>query len=171
MYAIGMAMVGIAIMFSHGIAAGSLLGDVFALLVAVTFGANIVVLRRWRGIDMVPATMLGGLISAAMTAPWAIGAPVSHADLVILASLGCFQLGLGLFLFVRGSRKLRAAELGLLTLLETVLAPIWVWIGIGETPSAPALLGGSIVLAAVIGLTASERIRPQLPAAAAKQGP
>ena len=168
--AIGVAMVGIAIMFSHGIAAGSLLGDSFALLVAFTFGANIVVLRCWRGIDMMPATMLGGLISAAMTAPWAIGAAVSHADFLILATLGCFQLGLGLFLFVRGSRKLRAAELGMLTLLEAVLAPIWMWIGIGEVPSATAIFGGSIVLAAVIGLTGSEHIR-LLPAAAAKQGP
>lgn len=169
--AIAMAMVGIAVMFSHGIAAGNLLGDSFALLVAFTFGANIVVLRRWRGIDMVPATMLGGLISAAMTAPWAIGVSVGRADLVILATLGCVQLGLGLFLFVRGSRKLQAAELGLLTLLETVLAPIWVWIGIGETPSAAALLGGSIVLAAVIGLTLSQRIRRPLPTTAFKQCP
>ncbi len=160
--AIGVAMVGIAIMFSHGIATGSLLGDVFALLVAVTFGANIVVLRRWRGIDMVPATMLGGLISAAAVAPWALGTAIVGADFAILAILGCFQLGLGLFLFVRGSRKLRAAELGLLTLLETVLAPLWVWIGIGETPSAAALLGGSIVLAAVIGLTLMQRSAPHL---------
>ena len=165
-YAIGLAMIGIAVMFSHGIAAGNLLGDVFGLLVALTFGANIVVLRRWRGIDMVPATMLGGLISAAMTAPWALGVPVDRIDLFILATLGFFQLGLGLFLFVRGSRKLRAAELGLLTLLETVLAPLWVWIGIGEAPSTAALLGGSIVLAAVIGLSFGERHRPPLAAAA-----
>jgi drug/metabolite transporter (DMT)-like permease len=169
--AIAMAMVGIAVMFSHGIASGSLLGDFFALFVAFTFGANIVVLRRWRGIDMVPATMLGGLISAAMTAPWAIGAPVAAADLLILATLGCFQLGLGLFLFVRGSRKLRAAELGLLTLLETVLAPLWVWIALSETPSAAALLGGSIVLAAVIGLTMSERGGSRPPPAAVRQCP
>lgn len=169
-YAIGLAMIGIAVMFSHGIAAGNLLGDVFGLLVALTFGANIVVLRRWRGIDMVPATMLGGLISAAMTAPWALGGTlevaVEPANFLILATLGFFQLGLGLFLFVRGSRKLRAAELGLLTLLETVLAPLWVWIGIGEAPSTAALLGGSIVLAAVIGLSFGERHRPPLAAAA-----
>jgi drug/metabolite transporter (DMT)-like permease len=163
--AIGVAMVGIAVMFGHGVAADSLLGDAFALLVAVTFGANIVVLRRWRGIDMVPATMLGGVISAAMTAPWALGVPIANADLVVLATLGCFQLGLGLFLFVCGSRKLSAAELGLLSLLETILAPVWVWIGIGETPSTTAMLGGGLVLAAVIGLTLSERTRP-MPAAA-----
>ena len=163
--AIAVAMTGIAVMFGHGISAGNWLGDALALLVAVTFGANIVVLRRFRAIDMVPATLLGGLISAAATSPWALAAPVSAGDLAVLATLGCFQLGLGLFLFVRGSRKLRAAELGLLCLLETLLAPVWVWIGIGETPSMPAIIGGSLVLAAVIGLSLRER-RPPLPAAA-----
>lgn len=148
--AIGVAMLGIAVMFGHGVVAGSLVGDGFALLVALSFGANIVVLRRWRGIDMVPATMLGGLFSAVATLPWAGAAPVSSGDLALLATLGCFQLALGLALFVGGSRRLRAAELGLLTLLETVLAPLWVWIGLGETPGLPALLGGALVLTAVI---------------------
>lgn len=159
-YTIGAAMVGIAMMFSQGISAGSLLGDLFGLLVALTFGVNIVVLRRWRGIDMVPATMLGGLLSAAVTAPWALGTAVDSAELVILGLLGCVQLGLGLVLFVRGSRKLCAAELGLLTLLETILAPLWVWIGIGETPTPAALVGGGIVLAAVIGLALRAHIQP-----------
>jgi drug/metabolite transporter (DMT)-like permease len=160
--AIGVAVAGIAVMFGHDLAAGSLAGDALALLVAVTFGANIVVLRRWRDVDMVPATMIGGLISAALTAPFAIGTPVAGGELAILATLGGFQLGLGLFLFVRGSRFLRAAELGLLTLLETILAPIWVWIGVGETPGTAALLGGGLVLAAVIGLTLARRSAPPL---------
>ncbi len=158
--AIGVAMAGIAVMFGHGVAAGSVLGDGFALFVALTFGANIVVLRRWRAIDMVPATMIGGVISAAMTAPWAIDVRIDAADLLVLAALGCGQLGLGLFLFVRGSRKLAAAELGLLSLLEVILAPLWVWIGIGETPSPTAMIGGGLVLAAVVGLTLGERSPP-----------
>jgi drug/metabolite transporter (DMT)-like permease len=164
--AIGVAMLGIAVMFGHGIAAGSLVGDGFALLVALSFGANIVVLRRWRGIDMVPATMLGGLFSAVATLPWAMAAPVSSADLALLATLGCFQLALGLALFVRGSRRLGAAELGLLTLLETVLAPLWVWLGVGETPGLPALLGGALVLTAVITAT----LAPRLPGNVPRQG-
>jgi drug/metabolite transporter (DMT)-like permease len=166
--AITVAMTGIAVMFGHGIAAGSFLGDALALFVALTFGANIVVLRRWREIDMVPATMLGGLISAALTAPWALTTPVGGADLAVLACLGCFQLGLGLFLFVRGSRRLGAAELGLLCLLETILAPVWVWIGIGETPTPMAMLGGGLVLTAVVGLTLCRRMQPV--ALAAEQG-
>lgn len=157
--AIAVAMIGIAMMFGHGIAAGSIAGDAFALFSALMFGANIVVLRRFRHIDMVPASLLGGLISAAVTAPWAINVPVAAADLAVLATLGCFQLGLGLFLFVRGSRRLVAAELGLMSLLETVLAPLWVWIGIGETPAAAAMLGGSLVLAAAISLPLQERLR------------
>jgi drug/metabolite transporter (DMT)-like permease len=166
---IGVAMTGILVMFGHGVAAGSLLGDALALSVALTFGANIVVLRRWREIDMVPATMLGGLISAAATAPWAAGAPVTAPELGILAALGCFQLALGLFLFVRGSRRLAAAELGLLCLLETILAPLWVWIGLGETPSPTAMVGGGLVLAAVIGLTLRGR-PPPVPAARPRTG-
>lgn len=159
--AIGVAMVGIAVMFGHGAATGSVAGNAFAFLAALSFGANIVVLRRWRHIDMVPATLLGGLISAAATVPWAIGVSISGAQLAILAMLGFFQLGLGLFLFVRGSRSLGAAELGLLSLLETVLAPIWVWLGLGETPDATALLGGGLVFAAVLGLMLTERMRPR----------
>ena len=159
--AIGVAMVGIALMFGHGAATGNILGDAFAFLAALAFGANIVVLRRWRHIDMVPATLLGGLISAAATAPWAIGIDISGAELGILATLGFFQLGLGLVLFVCGSRHLGAAELGLMSLLETVLAPIWVWLGLGETPDATALVGGSLVVAAVLGLMLAEWMRPQ----------
>lgn len=154
---IAAAMIGIAVMFWHGMGAGSLMGDGLALLVALSFGANIVVLRRWRDIDMIPATVVGGLLSALATLPWAIMTPVNASDLLILAGLGFFQLGLGLALFVRGSRYLSAAELGLLTLLETVLAPLWVWIGIGETPGLPALLGGSLVMAAVAGATLASR--------------
>ncbi len=164
--AIGVAMAGIAVMFGHGIAAGSVLGNAAALFVAVTFGANIVVLRRWRSIDMVPAALLGGLISAAMTLPWAAAVPVTGGDLVVLAALGWVQLGLGLVLFVCGSRRLSAAELGLLCLLETLLAPLWVWIGIGETPGTPAVLGGSLVLAAVVGRALAEEASPAVPAAA-----
>lgn len=157
--AIGVAMVGIAVMFGHGAATGNVAGDAFAFLAALSFGANIIVLRRWRHIDMVPATLLSGLIAAAVAAPWAIGVSVSGTQLAILATLGFFQLGLGLFLFVRGSRSLQAAELGLLSLLETVLAPIWVWLSLGETPDATALLGGSLVVAAVVGLMLTERMR------------
>ncbi|MBF0392279.1 MAG: DMT family transporter [Alphaproteobacteria bacterium] len=149
--AIGVAFAGIAVMFSGSLAGGGWIGNLLALMVAVSFGANIVAVRRGRALDMVPATFLGGVISAALVGPFAEPWLVSATDLGWLALMGGFQLGLGLFLFTRGTRHLRAAEVGLLTLLETVLAPLWVWIGVGEEPGALALIGGAMVMAALAG--------------------
>lgn len=155
--AIAVAAVGIAVMVAHGLAAGEWLGDAFALIVALSFGANIVVLRRWRGIDMVPATLLAGLLSGLVTLPFVPPVAPGLRDIALLLALGFFQLGLGLFLFVRGSRYLAAAELGLLTLLEAVLAPIWVWVLLDERPATTTLIGGALVLAALIGYSLVSR--------------
>jgi drug/metabolite transporter (DMT)-like permease len=149
--AITVALAGIVVMFADGIAGDGLIGDVLALGIALCFGVNIIVLRRWRSVDMVPATAVAGVVSALAVVPLAEPFSTGATDLGRLALLGFFQLGLGLVLFVRGSRHLKAAELGLISLLEVVLAPIWVWLAIGEAPSPLGLLGGSIVLAAVIG--------------------
>lgn len=151
MAAILIAFAGIALMFGHDVRQGDVLGDALALLVAVSFGANIVLLRRFRRLDMVPAMMLGGILSAALVAPFAAPLAVPLAEIGIIAVMGCVQLALGLFLFTRGTPYLSAAELGLLTLLETIFAPIWVWIGVGEEPTTPALIGGAMVLTAVAG--------------------
>lgn len=151
MVAILIAFAGIALMFGHDVRQGDVLGDALALLVAVSFGANIVLLRRFRRLDMVPAMMLGGILSAALVAPFAAPFAVPLGDIGIIAVMGCVQLALGLFLFTRGTPYLSAAELGLLTLLETIFAPIWVWIGVGEQPTSAALTGGAMVLTAVAG--------------------
>jgi drug/metabolite transporter (DMT)-like permease len=149
--AIGLASVGIAIMFGDGVGHGHAAGSALAFLVALCFGGNIVLLRRYRHVDMVPAMLLAGIVSALLTLPFAGAFAVPVRDIAILAVMGVFQLALGLFLFVRGTPYLSAAEVGLLGLLETVCAPLWVWIGIGEQPPAAALLGGALVLVAVVG--------------------
>ncbi|HYD31738.1 MAG TPA: DMT family transporter, partial [Azospirillaceae bacterium] len=148
--AIALALAGITVMVAGSLGGGGMVGNLFALLVAVCFGANIVVLRSKPGVDMVPTTMIAGILSALMALPFASPLSVSGHDLALVALMGCMQLALGLLLFVTGSRHLSSAETGLLTLLESVLAPIWVWIGIGETPTVPTLVGGSVVLAALV---------------------
>ena len=100
---------------------------------------------------MTPLLCVSGLLAAAIafplsTAPGAINA---H-DLAILALLGCLVLPLAFGLFIRGTHYVPAAEVALLTPIETILGPIWVWIGVGEEPSAASLVGGAIVLAAII---------------------
>jgi len=127
----------------------SLLGGLYAFGVALAFGANIVVVRAARHVDLLPAMSLAGLFAALATLPLAAPTSVSAHDLMLLILMGTFQLALGLFLFLRGAPYLLAAEVGLLTLLETVLAPLWVWIGIGEEPSTATLIGGGIVITAL----------------------
>ena len=148
--AILVAVAGIAMMFAGALGGGDLLGNALALGVAIAFGANIVVVRAARGLDLVPATVLAGLFAMAATLPLAsLGAPSAY-DLGLLAAMGTLQLGLGLFLFMRGAPHLTAAQVGLLTLLEVILAPIWVWLAFGEVPAPLSLLGGAIVLSALV---------------------
>jgi drug/metabolite transporter (DMT)-like permease len=86
----------------------------------------------------------------AATLPLAhLGAPSAY-DLALLAAMGTLQLGLGLFLFMRGAPHLTAAQVGLLTLLEVILAPIWVWLAFAEVPAPLSLIGGAIVLSALV---------------------
>lgn len=148
------ALAGISVMFLDSLGGGALLGNLLALMVALCFGTNIVVVRASRHVDMVPAMAIGGVISMAVTFPFASLAATTAPDLAVLAFMGFFQLGFGLVLFTRGTRYLSAAEIGLLTLSETVLAPLWVWVGVGEVPAATTILGGSMVLAALAGHSA-----------------
>lgn len=148
--AIGVAISGVALMFADSLGGGDLIGNLLALAVAVAFGAAIVVVRAGRTIDMVPATVLAALFAMATAAPLAdLGSP-SLRDFGVLAAMGTLSLGLGQFLFMRGAPRLTAALVGLLCLLEVILAPIWVWLVHDERPHALALAGGAVVLAALV---------------------
>jgi drug/metabolite transporter (DMT)-like permease len=91
-----------------------------------------------------------------------IAAPSAY-DLGLLAAMGTLQLGLGLFLFMRGAPYLTAAQVGLLTLLEVILAPIWVWLAFAEMPPPLSLGGGAIVLFALVAHSALSLRRSKPP--------
>jgi drug/metabolite transporter (DMT)-like permease len=148
--AIFTAVAGVTLMFASAVSGGDLVGNTLALGVAILFGANIVVVRAARGIDLLPATVLAGVFALLATLPVAkLNAP-SAFDFVLLAAMGCLQLGLGLFLFMRGAPHLTAAQVGLLGLLEIILAPIWVWLAFAELPAPLSLAGAAVVLSALV---------------------
>jgi len=110
---------------------------------------------------------LGGILvrlTAVLATAMAGDLVVPPSDLSICLAMGALQIGAGLTLFTIGSRHVPAAELALLSLTEVILAPIWVWVGVGEVPSATTLLGGFAVLAAIAGqaLTGLRRKPPPL---------
>jgi drug/metabolite transporter (DMT)-like permease len=148
--AIAVALAGITLMFVEGVDAGRSLGNLLALGVPTAFALNVIVLRRMHAtVDMVPAVMIAGLISIAVAAPFAWPLDAVARDLAVLAPMGFIQLGLGCLLMTKATRYLSASEVGLLSLVETILAPIWVWLGVGERPSELALVGGLVVLGAL----------------------
>lgn len=149
--AAGAAAVGIAWMFHNGFVGGHLAGMLVALLIPLASAANLVALRAAAArVDLVPAVMLGGALSCLIALPFALPFNASSSDLLLLAFLGVFQLGLPCMLLVIASRTLRPPEIALLSLLEVVLGPLWAWIGAGEAPGKATLYGGAIVLAALV---------------------
>ncbi len=153
--AIVAAVIGMSAMFASGVAApdrGHLAGMALALTIPVAAAINVVTLRKAGArVDLMPAVLLGGVLSVLATLPWALPVSAGPRDLAFLAVLGMLQMGLPCMLLVLVSRTLSAPEIALLGLLEVVLGPLWVWLAAGEAPAAATLAGGAIVLAALAG--------------------
>ncbi len=144
-------MAGLSIMVADGLAGGHLLGALVALGIPLSFAVMIVLLRRVQQRDMVPATFFAGLVAAAIAFFMVDDFAISRHDLTVALLLGTVQVGLGFIFITIGTRWVLSAEVALLSLIETILAPIWVWIFVDETPTGLALLGGAVVLAAIVG--------------------
>jgi len=129
---------------------GELAGDLLALGMMFAFAVAIVITRHRRDISMAPATVLAQFLLLVTCAPFASPSQVGPRDLLLLIALGAFQMGLGLVLFTVGARLIPASEVAMLTLLEVVLGPVWVWIALSEKPNTATLIGGAIVIAAVV---------------------
>jgi drug/metabolite transporter (DMT)-like permease len=149
--AAGAAAVGIAWMFASQIEGGHLLGMAVAFLIPVAAAINVVILRASAAkLDLIPAVMLGGALSCLIALPFALPFSATPRDLALLAFLGFFQLALPCMFLVLASRALLAPEIALLGLLEVVLGPLWVWLGAGEVPAESTVLGGIVVLGALV---------------------
>ena len=109
---------------------------------------------------MAPATCLSQVVVFAAAAPFVQLAPVGAEDVTLLATLGVCQIGLGFLLLTIGGRLIPAGEVALITLLEIVLGPLWVWAFLAEQPAAATLVGGAIVLGAVLLQAKSDTSRP-----------
>jgi drug/metabolite transporter (DMT)-like permease len=160
--AMAVAIAGVGLMVggpSHPSAAGLSL----SLLMSISFAGTIVVTRHLREVSMAPATCLSQALVFVFAAPFASTGSVGGRDLTLLAGLGIGQIGLGLIFLTIGARLIPAAEVALITLLEIVLGPLWVWIAESEQPSATTLAGGAIVLAAVVIQAVGEPEEPSAP--------
>ena len=147
--AMALALGGVALMLGAP-GEGSLAGDGLSFVVALAFAVTIVITRWRRDVSMAPATCLSQAILVVVFLPFADPSDIGGGDLGWLAALGIGQIGLGFALMAVGARLIPAAQVGLITLLETVLGPLWVWLALDEQPSTLTLVGGAIVLVAIV---------------------
>lgn len=167
--AILLAMVGIVVIVADGLAVGTWIGDLVALAAAIALGAHFVLVRAARPVDMMPAVGLSGLVVAGVALIAADSLALSPVQFGWMALLGLLILPVSFGLLTVAPIYLSAAEVGLVVLLETVLGPLWVWLVIGEQPSAYALAGGAVVIGALVMNFALKRRAPSpapLPATA-----
>ena len=151
--AIAVAGVGIVWMYARevsGAGAQHVLGTAVALAVPVAAAVNWTVIQHSAArVDLLPAVLLGAVISAAITLPLSLPFAASAHDLGLLALLGVVQLSIPCLMSVSAARYLSAPEASLLALLEVVFGVAWAWIGANEAPAAHVLGGGALVLAAL----------------------
>lgn len=144
------AIAGVAVMAGPAIAGGRWLGDLLTFAMVVLMSTVLVLIRRNRGVNMLPAVALSAFLCAAIVLPLAQPFDVDATDFGLLALFGTSQFGLGLLLLAIGTPMVSATRGALIGTLQTPLATLWVWLAFSENPAPATLLGGAIVLAAVV---------------------
>ena len=152
--AIVVAGVGIGSMYAAQVSAGQLAGTLVALCVPLAGATNWTITQRaqarGRKLDLVPAVLVGAVISMLVTLPLAMPLRASGHDIALLALLGVVQLAIPCALSVVCARVLKAPEIALLALLEVIFGIVLAWIGADEVPSQAVLTGGALVVGALL---------------------
>jgi drug/metabolite transporter (DMT)-like permease len=143
------ALVGVAIMVGGSFASGHLLGDALALAMAASFAIVAVIARARPGLEMLPTNILCCLFTALAGLPFAEPATATAQDWLVLALFAFTSIPLAFFMFMAGARKIPAAESGLITTLDVVLSPLWVYLIFAENPGRAAIIGGCVVFVSV----------------------
>jgi len=148
-FAIGVTMAGLAVMVGSELAVSHYLGTLLALWIPIAYAASIIAVRSSKRDNMLVALCLAGLVAGGLSAIFVTDYALTSRDLIISLYLGVFQVGAGFTLVVLGARYVPSAQVGVLALVEPVLAPIWVWMGVGEVPSLATIVGGTIIFLAI----------------------
>ncbi len=155
--AAALALIGVGIIAWDGLEGGRVIGIIVSILVPISFAGQTLMLRRYRGYDMVPALCAGGFgcfVAAGLlgfTAGHAAGGfTVDFKSVMILAAMGPLQLAIPAIYYAKGAKSVSAVTLSLIVMLDAVLNPFWPWLAFGEEPGSAAFAGGAIIIGAVL---------------------
>ena len=145
-----LAMTGVLLMVGNSLTPGELSGNLAAFTMPITFAVLIMIVRKFPTVDMVPAQFVAGICSCLIGYLLSSKIMISPHDIFLGFVAGCFQVGLGFIFITTGARTTPSAMVGVIMLSESVLGPIWAFIFVSERPSLFGLIGGAIILFAVL---------------------
>ena len=145
-----LAMSGIIIMVGDSISGGSLFGNIVALAIPINFAILVMIIRKNTKVDMVPAIFYSGIFSLIYGFFLAESFEFTKHDLWMGFLLGVPQLAVSFVCITIGSRTVESATVGILMLMETLCAPLWVWLFLNEIPPISVFIGGAVIISAII---------------------
>ena len=150
LFSIILALAGVLIMVGNSLTPGELTGNLAAFSMPITFAVLIVIVRKYPSIDMVPAQFVAGICCCFIGYFLSNKIMISYHDIFLGFLAGFFQIGFGFIFITIGARTTPSAMVGIIMLSESVLGPMWAFLFVSERPSIFSLIGGAIILFAVL---------------------
>ena len=141
---------GIFLMLGSSLTAGQMIGNIAAFVMPISFAVLILTVRKYPSVDMIPLQLIAGVGAVIIGYLFSSKIIISSHDILLGFVAGFFQVGLGFIFITIGAKTTPSALVGIIMLTEAVLGPLWAWLFINETPPLVVLVGGSIVLSAVL---------------------
>ena len=145
-----LAMSGVFLMVGNSLTPGELSGNLAAFSMPITFAVLIIIVRKFPNVDMVPAQLVAGVCSCIIGYLLSTKIMISSHDIFLGFLAGFFQVGFGFIFITIGARSTPSAMVGIIMLSESVLGPLWAFLFVSERPSMFGLIGGAIILFAVL---------------------
>jgi drug/metabolite transporter (DMT)-like permease len=150
LFSIILAFTGVILMVGNSLSPGQTSGNIAAFIMPISFAVLILIVRKFKDIDMMPMQFIAGIGAIIIGYLFSIKIIISSHDIFLGFLAGFFQVGLGFILITIGARTTTAALVGIIMLTEAVLGPLWAWLFANENPPLVVLFGGVIIIFAVL---------------------
>ena len=145
-----LAIAGIILMVGSSLSPGQMTGNLAAFIMPISFAILILIIRKYPHVDMIPLQLIAGIVAMIVGYLIAGKINISYHDIFLGFLAGFFQLGLGFIFITIGARKTPSAVVGIIMITEAVLGPLWAWMFVNENPPMTVLIGGSVIIFAVL---------------------
>ena len=150
LFSIILAIIGVLVMVGNSLSPGEMKGNLAAFSMPITFAVLIIIVRKYPSVDMVPAQFIAGICCCLIGFALSNKIMISYHDIFLGFLAGFFQVGFGFIFITIGARTTPSAMVGIIMLSESVLGPLWAFLFVNERPSIFSLIGGAIILSAVL---------------------